>query len=60
MFSNYIYSMSNTNNPKLMVMGVSQQLTSDVRNMFKFTVIIESRDVIEDEIFELTIKTKKK
>jgi hypothetical protein len=49
--------MSNTNNPKLMVMGVSQQLTSDVRNTFKFTVIIESRDVIEDEIFELTIKT---
>ena len=51
--------MSNTNNPKLMVMGVSQQLTSDVRHTFKFTILIESRDVIEDEIY-FTIKTKKK
>ena len=51
--------MSNTNNPKLMVMGVSQQLTSDVRNTFKFVIIIESRDVIEDEIYN-HIKTIKK
>ena len=43
-----------------MVMGVSQQLTDNARQTFKFTIIIESRDVIEDEIFELTIKTKKK
>jgi len=52
--------MSNTNNNQLMVMGVSSELTDNVRHTFKFTILIESRDVIEDEIFELTIKTKKK
>jgi hypothetical protein len=51
--------MSNTNNNQLMVMGVSSELTDNVRHTFKFTIIIESRDVIEDEIY-FTIKTKKK
>ncbi len=51
--------MSNTNNNQLMVMGVSSKLTDNVRHTFKFVIIIESRDVIEDEIYN-HIKTIKK
>lgn len=43
-----------------MVMGVSSRLTDNVRYTFKFTILIESRDVIEDELFQFNIKTKKK
>ena len=42
-----------------MVMGVSSELTDNARQTFKFTILIESRDVIEDEIYN-HIKTIKK